>query len=98
MLSPVRFALLPQRKVEGPDTSPSGRLSDTGFLEARHRASQRQDDSVVASRQRGLRGVARPGAGAGGFSMTQRTCVGGKITPVQPQSGDGLDAGGDSDG
>ena len=30
--------------------------------------------------------------------MTQRTYVGGKITPVDPQFGDGLDAVGDSDG
>ncbi len=30
--------------------------------------------------------------------MTQRTYVGGKITFVDPQFGDGLDAVGDSDG
>ena len=42
--------------------------------------------------------MARPGTGAGGLSMTQRTCVGGKITFVDPQFGDGLDAVGDSDG
>ena len=30
--------------------------------------------------------VARPGTGAGGLSMTQRTCVGGKITPCIPNS------------
>jgi hypothetical protein len=36
--------------------------------------------------------------GRRGLSMTQRTCVGSKITFVQPQFTDGLDAGGDSDG
>ena len=53
-----------------------------------------------------IHGVSPPGFSPGGssrigrlgLSKPQQTCVGGKITPVDPQFGDDLDAVGDSDG